>query len=347
MAIADLQLPTRLLAGGGPSTPDPRVLRALTTPVIGQFDPEFTAIMDDVVQLARQALLTANPRCFPISGLPSAGLETALNSLLEEGDEVAIGGGPGFVAATAEIARRLGLRITAVDQLSARTGLVVFPFIDPTTAVRADVRALAASCHQQGIPVLVEATHAVGAGELRVDDWSLDVCVAGVDFGLGAPSGMTLITYSPRIEARLATRQSPPRTSYLDLRQLQAYWSPERLNHHTAPTSLIYGLREALRLVREEGLEQRWARHMRYGQALREGLVTLRLDADGALPYSIVHLPESRKEEALRGALREEFGVQVTPVGPRTWRLGLLGADARPENVKRVLGALGEVLRAL
>src|SRR5260370_31349882 len=123
MVIADLQLPPRLLAGGGPSSPDPRVLRALATPLIGQFDPDFTGIMDDVVQLARQTFLTTNSRCFAVSGLASAGLESVLNSLLDEGDCIAIGGGQRFVAKTAHIAHRYGPENVTVDNLAERTEL--------------------------------------------------------------------------------------------------------------------------------------------------------------------------------------------------------------------------------
>src|SRR6266852_6668430 len=133
MPVADLSLPSRLLAGGGPSSPDPRVLRALSTPLIGQFDPEFTHIMDDVMAMARPVLLTSNARCFPVSGLAAAGLEALLNTLVEEGDRVAIGGGPRFVADTADIARRLGAEVQTIAELAKGTSLVVVPLVDPTS----------------------------------------------------------------------------------------------------------------------------------------------------------------------------------------------------------------------
>ena len=145
----------------------------------------------------------------------------------------------------------------------------------------------------------------------------------------------------------MASRALPPRTSYLDLVQLQAYWSPERLNHHTAPTSLVYGLREALRLVQLEGLSEGWARHSRVGGDLRDGLRKLgAFDLGGDLPYTVVHLPHSADEGAARQRLLDEFGVHITRVGPRTWRIGLLGADARPDVVQRVVASLEKVLAA-
>jgi aspartate aminotransferase-like enzyme len=340
MPLADLQLPTRLLAGGGPSSPDPRVLRALATPLIGQFDPDFTAIMDDVVQLARATFLTSNARCFAVSGLAAAGLEAILNSLLTEGDPISIQGGPAFVAKTADMARRYGASFVPFDEAK----FVVVPFVDPVSASILPVRDIAARAHAQGASLIVEATMALAARELRVDDWGIDVCVAGVDYAVGAPPGMALVTYTAAIEAHLAARESPPRTSYLDLAQLQAYWSPERLNHHTAPTSLVYGLREALRLVHEEGLLTRWDRHERIGELLRQGLEGAGLNPEGSPPYAIVHLPPAVAEAQARQRLLDDFGIYLTRVAPRSWRLGLLGADAGPDAVHRVLTALEKVL---
>jgi aspartate aminotransferase-like enzyme len=340
MPLADLQLPVRLLAGGGPSSPDPRVLRALTTPLIGQFDPDFTAIMDDVVQLSRRTFLTESPHCFAISALASGGLEAVLNTILE-GDAVGIGGSPAFVRATADVVRRCGAQAVAAD---ADAAFVVAPFVDPFSGARADVRSLAVHAHGRGARVILEATHGLAAHELRVDEWAIDACVAGADHAVGAPSGMTLVAYSPEIHSRIQRRSAPPKTSYLDLLQLRAYWSPERLNHHTAPTSLVYGLREALCLVQLEGLEARWRRHAETGRALHAGLRAIGLEPTGEPPYAFVHLPPERDEPALKARLLEEFGVHVTRAAPRTWRLGLLGADARLDTVNHVLGALEKVL---
>jgi aspartate aminotransferase-like enzyme len=341
LPTADPPPSARLLAGGGPSTPDARVLRALTTPLIGQFDPAFTAIMDDVADLARQTFLTSSPHCFGVSALASGGLEAVLNSWLEGGTRAVVAGEPDFVARTAEIVRRLGAEALAPDALDAvDVELVVVPFGLTTLSLKE----LADQCHSHAALLIVDATFGLGADELRVDDWAIDVCVAGTDYAIGAPAGMSLVTYSPRADVALRNRSTPPTTSYLDLLQLQAYWSPERLNHHTAPTSLVYGLREALRLVHAEGLEAVWRRHAEVGAQLRKGLESLRLACDGALPYSIVHLPSVIDEPHARRQLLERFGVQVTHAAPRAWRLGLLGADARPEAAERVLAALERVL---
>src|SRR5579859_632428 len=158
MPVADLSLPSRLLAGGGPGSPDPRVLRSLCTPLIGQFDPDFTAIMDEVMAAARAAFLTANVRCFPVSGLAAAGLEALLNTLVTAGDRVAIGGGPRFVAETADIARRLGAEVQPADALSPGTRLLVVPAIDPTSGHAFPIQNLAAGCHAARARLIVDAT---------------------------------------------------------------------------------------------------------------------------------------------------------------------------------------------
>jgi aspartate aminotransferase-like enzyme len=345
MAVADLDLPVRLLAGGGPSSPHPRVLRALGLPVIGQFDPAFTAVMDDVMHLARRTFLTTNQRCFAVSGLAAAGLEAVLNSLVEDGDQVAVGGGPHYASQTAEVARRCGAEVIPTGRLAeASPKLVVAPMFDPDSGELFDVRDLASASHARGATLVLDATLGLGASELRVDDWQVDVCVAGAGFALGAPSGMALVTYSLRVEAVMHARKAPPRTSYLDLLQLQAYWSPERLNHHTAPTSLVYGLREALRLAQDEGVERRWERHRQIGLALRDGLAALGLRVSGEAPYAVVRLPASVDAAEKRRTLLQDFGVHVRHVGPGVWRIGLLGADARLDNVRRVLAAVEKVL---
>jgi alanine-glyoxylate transaminase/serine-glyoxylate transaminase/serine-pyruvate transaminase len=352
MPIADLQLPVRLLAGGGPCTPDPRVLRALTTPLTGQFDPDFTAVMDDVVQLGRLTFCSESPHCFAVSALASGALEAVLSSLVGgTADTVVIAGSPAFAACTEEIARRCGAQTISGDALSAvvdlsssRARYVVAPLIDPFTGARLPVEDLAKSAHATGAVLIVEATQGLAAAELRVDDWAIDVCVAGVDHAVGAPSGMTLITFQPEINQKLRQRATPPRTSYLDLVQLQAYWSPERLNHHTAPTSLVYALREALRLVHLEGFPNRWQRHARICDLLRDGLRALGLEPHGKAPFAFVELPPTIDEPTAWKRLLEDFGVHVTRLAPRTWRLGLLGAQARPDAVHQVLNSVARVL---
>jgi len=303
MPLADVAAPRPLLAAGGPSTPDERVLLALSTPLIGQFDPGFTRLMDEVMQLARSVLFTSNERCFAISGLPSAGVEALLNTLPESGP------------------------------------YVVVRHLDPATGNLVDLRGLAAACHADGNLLLVDATHTIGGIELRTDDWELDAVVAGVDYCLGAPSGMTLVTYTDQVEQLMRARTTPPTSSYLDLLQLQAYWSPERLNHHTAPTSLVYGLREALRLVVSEGLSERWQRHVAVASQLRAGLEELGLEPSGESLLTFARLPEH-----VPRVLRDDYSIAVGPQVSGRSRIALLGADARLEACNTILAAIAHVL---
>ncbi len=345
MAVADPALPARLLAGGGPSAPAPAVLAAMTTPVIGQFDPAFTRVMDDVMDMARAVFATANARCFAISGLASAGLEALLNSLLEPGDPAVAVGGPTFVAAAADLIRRGGGSAQGVDADSLDGRLVIVPLVDAESGQRLPIRRLAEMVHARGGKLIVDATLGLAGCELRVDEWAIDACVAGVDFCLGAPSGMALVTYSDAVEARLRARSSASPTSYLDLAQLQAYWSPERLNHHTAPTSLIYGLHEALRLCLAEGLAASIARHVDVGQFLRAGLAELGLEVSGDAAYAIVQLPPDRDDLLLRRRLLDDHAVYISVAAPHTLRLGLLAADATRSNARRVILAMRDALQ--
>ena len=324
--------PRRLIAVGGPSTPDDRVQLALTTPIIGQFDPAFTEIMDEVMQLGRAVLLTRNARCFPISALPSAGVESLLNSLVTNGLRVRALGSSDYRAFVSDIVERYGGTVSDAGTLT------VAPHVDPYTGEAQDIALIARECHASGSLVLVDATYSLGGRELRTDDWQLDAVVAGVDYCIGAPSGMTLVTYSAEVEQRL---QPEAPTSYLDLRQLQAYWSPERLNHHTAPTSLVYGLREALRLMVDEGLEACWQRHATVFEQLRNGLESFNLHPEGSTPLLLVEVPESQPR---RDRLLHEHCVHVHAIRDGTWRLSLIGADAQPSVAATLLAALRSFL---
>jgi aspartate aminotransferase-like enzyme len=368
---------TRLLAGGAPSNPDPRVLRALTTPLIGQFDPAFTALMDEVQELGRRAFQASSARCVPVSGVAVAALEAVLNTLLEPGDRVVVGGGPGrFGQTVAGLAERYGARVEVltggqtgtvspkhvevlspsgqVDTLSpedlraclAREAarLVVVAHVDGQTGALRPLAGLAEVCHAHGALLLVDASLSLGGCELRFDAWGLDAAVAGLEVCLAGPAGLSLVVYSENEEAAFRGRRTPPRTSYLDLLQLQAYWSPERLNHHTAPTSLVYGAREALRLALVEGLETRWARHRRVNAGLRAGLAALGFSfrADPASQSSVLCVLQTMSGE-LRSMLRDQYGIALGADG----QVALVGHNARTDRLLTLLAAIEQALGAM
>ena len=366
--FADLDPPTRLLCGSGPSNPEPRVLRALATPLIGQFDPAFTQIMDDVMALERLVFRTENRRSFPVSGSSRAGLEAVLASVIEPGDRVVVGNYGRFGDLFREIARRYGADVTSVDAewgaiveperivaelRTRRTKVVAIVHADTSTGILQPLADLGAACREHDALLVVDAVLSLGGCEVAVDDWRLDACIGGLQKCLGGPSGMAPLTYNDRVEATMRARRSPPATNYLDLLQLQAYWSADRLNHHTAPTSMVYALREALRIVHEEGLEARWARHRAANEALRAGLVAMGLElfadpAHRAPMITLVTVPAGVDEAAVRGLLLDDFGIEIMaafgPLNGRVWRIGLMGYNARLECALAVLGALEQVL---
>ena len=370
-SVPDLNPPTRLLCGSGPTNPDPRVLRAMAAPVLGQFDPAFTAIMTEVMDLGRQVFRSRNPRTFPISGTGRAGMEAAIASLVEPGDRVLVANCGRFGDLFVDLAKRYGAQ---VNQVTAEWGQIIDPaqIEDALRRTPAKVVALVHGetstgmlqpmmeeigriCRQHDALLVVDAVVTLGGVPVDVDAWGVDLGSAGTQKCVGCPSGMAPITYNARAEQAIVSRKTPIISNYFDLAQLQRYWSPERLNHHTLPTSMTYGLREALRLIVEEGLEARWARHQRVGEALKRGLeaMGIQLFGDSAhrLPMiTAMMIPEGVPDEAGRARLLEEFGIEVaTAFGPlrgRIWRIGTMGYNAELSTVLRVLTALESVLRS-
>jgi (S)-ureidoglycine-glyoxylate aminotransferase len=368
--FGDLNPPTRLLLGSGPSNPEPRVLRALGMPLIGQFDPAFTAIMDEVSELSRRIFRTTNRRAFPVSGSSRSGLEAALASLIEPGDRVIVGNFGRFGDLFCEIARRYGAevddvsvewgRIVEPDQIVARlrekpARLVAIVHADTSTGIVQPLAEIGDACREHDALLVVDAVLSLGGCQVETDAWNVDVSISGLQKCLGGPSGMAPLTYNERAEAVMHARRAAPATNYLDLLQLQAYWGPDRLNHHTAPTSMVYALREALRIVDEEGLAARWERHRIANETLRAGLAAMGLtlfgDGQHAAPMiTLVNVPPGLDEAAVRRQLLEEHGIEIMAafgaLFGKVWRIGLMGYNARIENALTVLSALEHVLTA-
>lgn len=367
---ADPAVPVRLLMGSGPTNPDPRVLRAMAAPLVGQFDPSFTALMTETQELLRRVFRTQNRAAFPVPGTSRAGLEAAVVSLVEPGERVLVIENGRFGLLFEEIARRAGadvhvLRIPWGDAThpdAVRGALAAFPAVavlvvhaETSTGVMNPVREIAAVARQSGALVVVDAVCSFAGAPLETDAWGLDVVVAGTQKCLGCPSGLAPVTYSDGAAARMARRRTPIRSNYLDLTQLDRYWSPERLNHHTAPTTMVYGLREALRIVLEEGLERRIARHRIAGEAMVVGLATLGLGLYGPAPgpakmpmLTPVAVPDGVDDAAFRARLLEAHDVEIMgafgSLAGRVWRIGTMAGNARGAPVLRTLAALADTL---
>jgi (S)-ureidoglycine-glyoxylate aminotransferase len=362
----------RILLGPGPSMADPRVLRAMSAPLLGQFDPEFTAIMNEVMDLTRFVFQTKNARAFPVSGSGRAGMEAALVSLIEPGDRVVIGECGRFGLLLIEIAERCGAKVIPVRGewgralepeaianalAGGRTRLVAVVHGETSTGVLQPLEDIARIAHEHDALLMADAVVSLGGCDVSVDRWNVDVVTAGSQKCLSCPSGMAPLTYNARADAMIRGRTTKVRSNYLDLGQLADYWSPQRFNHHTAPTSMVYGLRAALEAIRDEGLEPRFARHRLHGDALRAGIAALGLTLFGKeipeyrLPFlTPVVVPDGVDELRVRRRMLEDFGIEIGAafgqLQGKIWRIGTMGYSAQRQNVLLCLAALEQVLRA-
>ena len=362
----------RILMGPGPTMADPRVLRAMAMPLLGQFDPSFTRIMTEVMDLSRFVFQTANAGTFPVSGTGRAALEAAVVSLVEPGDRVVVGECGRFGLLLIEIAERCGAEVVPVRAewgriidpgaieaalgAAPRTRLVAMIHGETSTGVLQPLEEIARLCRRHDALLLADAVVTLGGAEVATDRWQVDVMVAGAQKCLSCPSGLSPLTYNDRAHAVMAGRASKVRSNYLDLVQLARYWSPARFNHHTAPTSMVYGLREALRAVQEEGLVARFARHRLHGDALRAGIAALGLRLFGDEPaarrlpmITPVVVPDGIDELRVRGELIRDFAIEIGaafgPLEGRIWRIGTMGHAAQRRNVLLCLVALEQALR--
>ncbi len=367
--VGELNPPDRLLLGPGPANVSPRVLRALATPLLGHLDPAFLSIMDDTVYLLRQVFQTSNHVTIPISGTGSAGMEAALCNVVEPGDTVVIGINGYFGERLAEMASRYGARVVRVEAewglplelekiqkaLKAERSVKVVAVVhaETSTGVLQPLDGLANLARSHDALLLVDAVTSLGGIDLLVDDWEIDICYSGTQKCLGAPPGLSPLTFGPRAVEVLRSRKTKVANWYLDLTLLGQYWGGERIYHHTAPISMIYALREALRIVDEEGLQQRFARHRRSARALWAGLEAMGIGLiapEGYRAYSLttVRIPEGVDDAALRRTLLEDWSIEIGgglgPLRGKAWRVGLMGYNSTAKSVLTFLAALESAL---
>jgi len=366
-----VDLTPRLLLGPGPSPVDPRILEALSRPTVGHLDPQFLAIMDEVNEGLRTVFGTRNALTFPVSGTGSAAQEAAMVNLLEPGDTAIIGVNGVFGGRLAEMARRCGAEVVAVeaewgrivDPEDVRTALRKHPdarlvavvLAETSTGVWQPLEEIGAMVADTETLLVVDAVTALAGTPVEVDRVGIDVCYSGTQKCLGVPPGLGPITFSDKALRRLKGRASPPRSWYLDAGLLAEYVGEgaTRRYHHTAPVNMMYALHEGLQMVREEGLEARYTRHARVGDRLKEELVDrgFRLFAQEGhrLPQlTSALLPEGLEEGPLRKRLLLEHDIEVGgglgAAAGKLWRIGLMGAGATDANVDRLLAAVDTVL---
>jgi alanine-glyoxylate transaminase/serine-glyoxylate transaminase/serine-pyruvate transaminase len=368
--IGELLPPTRLMLTPGPSCVDPRVYRAMATPIVGHLDPWFTGMMGDVQVQLREVFKTENRVTYPISASGSGGIEAAVLNALEEGDTCIVCANGWFSERMAVIAERApGVTVIRVEAPYGRTvdpddirraakgkkiKFVGLTHGETSSGVLQDLNLYRGIADELGALLIVDAVATLGGVPLDVDRQRIDVCFSGSQKALSAPPGMAPITVGSRVEEIVRNRKTPVCSWYFDFAPVMNYWGKERTYHHTPPISLIYGLREALRCVLEEGLPQRIERHRQNQQALVAGLEAMGLEmfvaspADRLVTVTAVRVPKSIDEQKVRQQLLDEFDIEIAsgfgPVRGLIWRVGLMGYSSQKNNVLLFLAAFEKVL---
>jgi alanine-glyoxylate transaminase/serine-glyoxylate transaminase/serine-pyruvate transaminase len=359
-----------VLLGPGPSDVPARVLSALGAPTVGHLDPFYIEVMDDVRARLRRCFKTENALTFPISATGMAGMEACLANLVEPGDALLVCVNGVFGGRMIDVAERLGATVHAIEvpwgetfepeaveaALAAHPEIAVVGIVhaETSTGAHQPLEAISQVVHAHEALLVVDAVTSFTGAPLEVDGWNIDACYSGSQKCLSAPPGLSPVTFSEAAVAKMERRSSKVRSWYLDTSMLRAYWNGEdgkRSYHHTAPVNMTYALREALRMVEEEGLTARFARHALHHRALRAGLEAMGLAYVPArsLPMlNAVRIPEGVDDGAVRGRLLAEYGIEIGgglgPFAGQAWRIGLMGASATRRNVTLVLSALGTIL---
>lgn len=361
-------MPPRTLLGPGPSMVDPRVLKAMATPLVGHLDPEFIKLMDRTQSLLRYVFETENLLTIPVSGTGTAAMETAMANMVEPGDSVLVCVNGYFGLRLADMAARYGGEVETisipwgevfsakeVDQALSNSPARVVAIVHAETSTGAlqPLDEIAQVVHQHGAILIVDAVTSLGGVSIGVDKVGIDVCYSGAQKCLSCPPGPSPITLGDRAIKKLTDRKTKVANWYLDLSLVQKYWGKERTYHHTAPISSNYALYEGLRLVAEEGLENRWSRHRKNAELLWGGLETLGLSmhvpVENRIPsLTTVRIPETVDDLNIRKALLAEYNIEISggfgELAGKVWRIGLMGYSSRKENVLLLLAALEKLL---
>jgi (S)-ureidoglycine---glyoxylate transaminase len=382
--VDELNPAPRLLMGPGPINADPRVLRAMSAQLLGQFDPQFRHYMKEVSELYRGVFQTKNRWTLLIDGTARSAIEAALASLIEPGDRVLVPIFGRFGHLKVEIARRCGAEVIPIETEWGRVfspedlekairetkpKIVAVSHGDTSTTMAQPLADLGILCRRYEALLYVDATATLGGMDLPVDKWQLDVVSAGLQKCLGGPSGSAPLTLNERAEKRIVRRRHTEQglrqkdekqgegpaiqSNYFDLGMIMDYWSDKALNHHTEATSMLYAARECARIVLQEGLPHAFERHARASIALNAGLTAMNLKLFGDQAHKMpnvtgVYIPQGVDGEKVRRALLEHFNIEIgTSFGPlhgRIWRIGTMGYNAREDAVLATLAALEAAL---
>jgi alanine-glyoxylate transaminase / serine-glyoxylate transaminase / serine-pyruvate transaminase len=368
LQLTRLEIPSRLLLGPGPSNAHPAVLQAMNTSPVGHLDPAFLALMDEIQSLLRYVWQTENPLTIAVSGTGTAAMEATIANAVEPGDVVLIGVAGYFGNRLVDMAGRYGADVRTItkpwgqifklDELKTalethRPAILALVHAETSTGARQPLEGVADLCGEFGTLLLVDSVTSLGGVPLFLDAWGVDLAYSCSQKGLGCPPGASPFTMSPRAVEKLQQRQTKVANWYLDMLLLGKYWGAERTYHHTAPINLYYALREALRLLAEEGLANSWQRHQKNVEYLWEGLENLGLSMHVEQEYRLptlttVCIPTGVDGKAIARQLLNEHNIEIGgglgELAGKVWRVGLMGFNSRKESVDQFLAALRQVL---
>jgi len=366
--MEELNITPRTLMGPGPSDVSFRVLKALSTPLIGHLDPQFLKIMDHTQKMLRALFQTENKMTLAISGTGTSGMEACFVNLLEKGDKILIGVNGVFGSRMVEISERCEAeiytvtsdwgKIIPVDEFinkirELKPKVAALVHAETSTGVLQPLEEIGKVCQEMGTLLLIDCVTSLGGCPVKIDEWGVDAAYSGTQKCLSCPPGLSPVTFSDRAMEVIRNRTTKVQSWYLDLTMLDKYWGSERVYHHTAPISMNYALYEALRIIFEEGLEKRFARHKRNHELLVKGLQELgfRLSSQEGhrLPMlNAVIVPDGIDEAHLRKSLLTEYNLEIGaglgPLKGKILRIGLMGESCTPNHVELILAALRNLI---
>lgn len=364
-----LDVPSRLLLGPGPSNAHPRILQAMGMRQVGHLDPQFLKLMDEIQELLRYAWQTDNKFTIPVSGTGSAAMEACFANLVEPGDKLLIGVNGYFGNRMVDMAGRYGGEIQqltrpwgevfTVDEIKDglekyRPAMLGLVHAETSTGARQSLEEIGALCREYNCLFLADTVTSLGGVPIFIDEWKIDAAYSGSQKCLNCPPGIAPLTFGERALTKLKNRKSKVANWYLDMTMLMNYWGSERTYHHTAPINMNYGLREALRIVAEEGLEARWNRHQKTAEFFWNSLSEIGLEChvafENRLPsLTTVKIPSGVDGKAVQKYLLNEFNIEIAgglgELAGKVWRVGLMGYNSRKENVVLLLEALQEAMK--
>lgn len=365
----ELNPKARFLMGPGPSDVHPRVLKAMATPLVGHMDLEFIKIMDGIKDMLRQLFKTKNDLTFAVSATGSAGMETTFVNLLEPGDEALVCVNGVFGNRMSDIVERCGAKLIRADApwgkpiepaqveealKKSSPKLVAIVHAETSTGVKQPLEEIGKIVHDAGALFLVDTVTSLGGTDVRVDDWGIDAVYSGSQKCLSVPPGLSPVSFSPSALEVFDKRKSKVQSWYLDISMIRQYWGgDQRVYHHTAPISMAYGLYEGLRIIFEEGLDNRFARHQKNHQLLRDGLqdmgFSFLVDPEYRLPMlNAVNILDGVDDAKVRGELLNRFNIEIGAglgdFAGKIWRIGLMGESSTENHVNILLSALKEII---